>query len=219
MDLGLHVNVTRLGTERDALLAPLAFAVSPGAVCTLMGPSGVGKSSLLAAIAGTLSVVSEGLRPLVFEGTITLNVRRVEALPAYQRGIGLVTQEPLLFPHLTVAENLAFGIAQSSGKAKRAALVAQALQAADLQGYGDADPSRLSGGQRARVALMRALLAEPRALLLDEPFSKLDETLRQHIRDWFFAQVLSRQIPAVLVTHDPLDIADREHLIDLAHAG
>jgi|SaaInl5LU_22_DNA_1037371.scaffolds.fasta_scaffold18320_3 putative thiamine transport system ATP-binding protein len=219
MDLGLHVNVTRLGTERDALLAPLAFAVSPGAVCTLMGPSGVGKSSLLAAIAGTLSVVSEGLRPLVFEGTITLNGRRVEALPAYQRGIGLVTQEPLLFPHLTVAENLAFGIAQSSGKAKRAALVAQALQAADLQGYGDADPSRLSGGQRARVALMRALLAEPRALLLDEPFSKLDETLRQHIRDWFFAQVLSRQIPAVLVTHDPLDIADREHLIDLAHAG
>jgi putative thiamine transport system ATP-binding protein len=219
MDLGLHVNVTRLGTERDALLAPLAFSVSPGAVCTLMGPSGVGKSSLLAAIAGTLSVVSEGLRPLVFEGTITLNGRRVEALPAYQRGIGLVTQEPLLFPHLTVAENLAFGIAQSSGKAKRAALVAQALQAADLQGYGDADPSRLSGGQRARVALMRALLAEPRALLLDEPFSKLDETLRQHIRDWFFAQVLSRQIPAVLVTHDPSDIADREHLIDLAHAG
>jgi putative thiamine transport system ATP-binding protein len=219
MDLGLHVNVTRLGTERDALLAPLAFAVSPGAVCTLMGPSGVGKSSLLAAIAGTLSVVSEGLRPLVFEGSITLNGRRVEALPAYQRGIGLVTQEPLLFPHLTVAENLAFGIAQSSGKAKRAALVAQALQAADLQGYGDADPSRLSGGQRARVALMRALLAEPRALLLDEPFSKLDETLRQHIRDWFFAQVLSRQIPAVLVTHDPSDIADREHLIDLAHAG
>ena len=219
MDLGLHVNVTRLGTERDALLAPLAFAVLPGAVCTLMGPSGVGKSSLLAAIAGTLSVVSEGLRPLVFEGTITLNGRRVEALPAYQRGIGLVTQEPLLFPHLTVAENLAFGIAQSTGKAKRAALVAQALQAADLQGYGDADPSRLSGGQRARVALMRALLAEPRALLLDEPFSKLDETLRQHIRDWFFAQVLSRQIPAVLVTHDPLDIADREHLIDLAHAG
>jgi len=219
MDLGLHVNVTRLGTERDALLAPLAFSVSPGAVCTLMGPSGVGKSSLLAAIAGTLSVVSEGLRPLVFEGTITLNGRRVEALPAYQRGIGLVTQEPLLFPHLTVAENLAFGIAQSSGKAKRAARVAQALQAADLQGYGDADPSRLSGGQRARVALMRALLAEPRALLLDEPFSKLDETLRQHIRDWFFAQVLSRQIPAVLVTHDPSDIADREHLIDLAHAG
>jgi len=219
MDLGLHVNVTRLGTERDALLAPLAFSVSPGAVCTLMGPSGVGKSSLLAAIAGTLSVVSEGLRPLVFEGTITLNDRRVEALPAYQRGIGLVTQEPLLFPHLTVAENLAFGIAQPSGKAKRAALVAQALQAADLQGYGDADPSRLSGGQRARVALMRALLAEPRALLLDEPFSKLDETLRQHIRDWFFAQVLSRQIPAVLVTHDPSDIADREHLIDLAHAG
>jgi putative thiamine transport system ATP-binding protein len=93
--------------------------------------------------------------------------------------------------------------------------VQQALQEAELSGFGTRDPSTLSGGQRARVALMRALLAEPQALLLDEPFSKLDTALRAQFRPWVFAHVRERRIPVVLVTHDPADIADHSRVLQL----
>ena len=103
-------------------------------------------------------------------------------------------------------------------KAERTQQVKDALQAANLPAMGQADPSQLSGGERARIALMRALLAKPRALLLDEPFSNLDDSLRQHIREWFFRQVTQRGIPALLVTHDPADAADHSRVIQLHHA-
>jgi putative thiamine transport system ATP-binding protein len=93
--------------------------------------------------------------------------------------------------------------------------VQQALQDADLAGYGERDPDTLSGGQRARVALMRALLAQPKALLLDEPFSKLDATLRDQFRAFVFDHIRAQNIPAVLVTHDAADIADTALLIKL----
>ncbi len=216
--MGLHVSVDRLGTVNKPLLKALSWSVPPGAVYTLMGPSGVGKSSLLGAIAGTLSIVSEGLTPLIFEGSVYLDGERLDARPAHERGIGLVTQDPLLFPHLTVAENLAFAMNRHIPKAERTQQVKDALQAANLPAMGQADPSQLSGGERARIALMRALLAKPRALLLDEPFSKLDDSLRQHIREWFFRQVTQRGIPALLVTHDPADVADHSRVIQLHHA-
>ena len=218
MSVGLHVNVDRLGTANKPLLQALSWSVPPGAVCTLMGPSGVGKSSLLGAIAGTLSIVSEGLTPLIFEGSVYLDGERLDTRAAHERGIGLVTQDPLLFPHLTVAENLVFAMNRHTSKAERAQQVKDALQAANLPAMGQADPSQLSGGERARIALMRALLAKPRALLLDEPFSKLDDSLRQHIREWFFRQVTQRGIPALLVTHDPADVADHSRVIQLHHA-
>ena len=94
----------------------------------------------------------------------------------------------------------------------------QALQEADLVGLGERDPATLSGGQRARVALMRALLAQPRALLLDEPFSRLDTALRAQFRSFVFEHVRSRRLPVVLVTHDRDDIADPSHVVALAHA-
>ena len=218
MSVGLHVSVDRLGTVNKPLLKALSWSVPPGAVCTLMGPSGVGKSSLLGAIAGTLSIVADGLTPLIFEGSVFLDGERLDTRPAHERGIGLVTQDPLLFPHLTVAENLAFAMNRHTSKAERAQQVKDALQAANLRAMSQADPSQLSGGERARIALMRALLAKPRALLLDEPFSKLDDSLRQHIREWFFRQVTQRGIPAILVTHDPADIADHSRVIQLNHA-
>lgn len=218
MSVGLHVSVDRLGTVNKPLLKALSWSVPPGAVCTLMGPSGVGKSSLLGAIAGTLSIVSDGLTPLIFEGSVYLDGERLDARPAHERGIGLVTQDPLLFPHLTVTENLAFAMNRHTPKAERTQQVKDALQAANLPAMGQADPSQLSGGERARIALMRALLAKPRALLLDEPFSKLDDSLRQHIREWFFRQVTQRGIPALLVTHDPADVADHSRVIQLHHA-
>ena len=218
---GLHVHVERLGSVRHALVSGLRLHVPPGEILTLMGPSGCGKSSVLAAIAGTLASVSEGLLPLQLQGSVQLNGRELSNLPTHQRGVGLVFQDALLFPHMTVAENLLFAVPAISANgtrsthAQRQARVQQALQEAELSGMGNRDPSTLSGGQRARVALMRALLAQPQALLLDEPFSKLDAALRAQLRPWVFAHVRERRIPVVLVTHDEQDVADPQRVLHL----
>ena len=221
MNDGLHVHIERLGSAHHALVNGLRLHVPPGEILTLMGPSGCGKSSVLAAIAGTLASVSEGLHPLQMQGSVQLNGRELSHLPTHLRGVGLVFQDALLFPHMTVAENLLFAVPAcgtngiSLTNAQRQARVQQALQEAELTGMGDRDPSTLSGGQRARVALMRALLAEPQALLLDEPFSKLDAALRAQLRPWVFAHVRERRIPVVLVTHDEQDVADPQRVLHL----
>jgi putative thiamine transport system ATP-binding protein len=218
MNAGLHVEIDRLGTAAHAWVRGLRLHVPVGEILTLMGPSGSGKSSVLAAIAGTLASVSEGQRPLQFEGRVQLNGRDITPLPTHLRGVGLVFQDALLFPHMTVAENLLFAV-PAGPLASRQARVQQALQEAGLDGLGERDPSTLSGGQRARVALMRALLAEPQALLLDEPFSRLDAALRAQLRPWVFAHLRERRIPVVLVTHDREDIADAQSVVELNHAG
>ncbi|WP_293747354.1 ATP-binding cassette domain-containing protein [Limnohabitans sp. Rim8] len=221
MNDGLHVHIERLGSAHYALVSGLRLDVPPGEILTLMGPSGCGKSSVLASIAGTLTSVSEGLLPLQLQGTVQLNGRELSHLPTHQRGVGLVFQDALLFPHMTVAENLLFAVpvndvrGTKASTAQRQARVQQALQEAELSGMGERDPSTLSGGQRARVALMRALLAEPQALLLDEPFSKLDAALRAQLRPWVFAHVRERRIPVVLVTHDAQDVADAQRVLHL----
>ncbi len=218
MNDGLHVHIERLGSAHHALVSGLRLDVPPGAILTLMGPSGCGKSSVLASIAGTLVSVSEGLQPLQLQGSVQLNGRELSTLPTHQRGVGLVFQDALLFPHMTVAENLLFAVPANGNNAQRQARVQQALQEAELTGMGERDPSTLSGGQRARVALMRALLAEPKALLLDEPFSKLDAALRAQMRPWVFAHVRERRIPVVLVTHDEQDVADPQRVLHLTAA-
>ncbi len=219
MNAGLHVEIDRLGSATHTLVQGLRLDVPAGEILTLMGPSGCGKSSVLAAMAGTLASVSEGLQPLKFEGRVQLHGRELTGLPTHQRGVGLLFQDALLFPHMTVAENLRFAVPGHLPQAERHKRVAQALQEADLTGFGERDPSTLSGGQRARVALMRALLAEPQALLLDEPFSKLDAGLRAQLRPWVFAHVRERRIPVVLVTHDREDVADPLRVVELSHAG
>ena len=193
--------------------------IHPGEFLSLLGPSGCGKSSLLASIAGTLASVSEGLQPLQFEGRVQLNGRDLTTLPTHLRGVGLVFQDALLFAHMTVAENLLFAVPRALPFAQRQARVQQALQEAELLGLGERDPSTLSGGQRARVALMRALLAEPQALLLDEPFSKLDAALRAQLRPWVFTHVRERRIPVVLVTHDEQDVDDPQRVVHLRAAA
>jgi putative thiamine transport system ATP-binding protein len=119
---------------------------------------------------------------------------------------------------MSVGENLLFAVPPGK-RPERLAAVEQALAEAGLGGYGERDPATLSGGQRARVALMRALLARPRALLLDEPFSRLDAALRSQFRAFVFEHIRAAGIPAVLVTHDLADVADSGRVVEMGHAG
>ncbi len=199
--MSLNIHLQSLRTPSRVLLENLTLEVPAGTVHTVMGPSGSGKSSLLAAVCGTLDA---GLQ---FEGRITLNGLRIDALPTPARRVGLLLQDDLLFAHMTVQENLLFAVPKGS-KAQRNDHVVQALIDIEMQDFGDADPATLSGGQRARVALARALLAQPQALLLDEPFSKLDMHLRQRMRALVFSAITKRGIAALLVTHDSADIAN-----------
>jgi putative thiamine transport system ATP-binding protein len=216
--MNLTVHIHRLGSARRVIVHDLHMSVPPGEIMTLMGPSGCGKSSILAAIAGTLDTVAEGQSALSFDGRIELAGRDITLVPTALRSVGLLFQDDLLFAHLTVAENLLFAV-PSGPSDVRTAKVEQALHEAGLSGYGHRDPATLSGGQRARVAMMRALLAQPRALLLDEPFSRLDTTLRDQFRTFVFAHVRAANIPAILVTHDRADIADPQRVLELNHAG
>ena len=124
------------------------------------------------------------------------------------RRIGLLFQDDLLFPHMSVGENLAFALRARTTKKNKEAIrksVTLALQQADLAGFAERDPSSLSGGQKARVSVMRCLLAQPRVLLLDEPFSRLDIPLRKNFRKFVFRKVIELRVPTILVTHDPAD--------------
>ena len=174
--------------------------IAPGEVLSVMGPSGSGKSSLLAYIAGFLDPAFNAVgRALLGELVLT-------SLPAAERRVGMLFQDPLLFPHMSVEENLLFAVPQSVKDAsERKSRVADALKTAGLDDYGDRDPATLSGGQQARIALMRILLTEPGALLLDEPFSKLDAKLKSQTRDFVFSEARKRDLPVLLVTHDIAD--------------
>ncbi|HDX8360643.1 TPA: ATP-binding cassette domain-containing protein [Aeromonas hydrophila] len=198
----LSTTPLRLYLEENLLLSLPALQVTQGEVLTLMGPSGCGKSSLLAALAGVLPASG----PIRLEGDVTLGTRRLTHLPPQTRRIGMLFQDDLLFDHLTVAENLMFGMPASvkGHRARREKAVAVLAQV-DLTSQADKLPGALSGGQKARVSLLRALLAEPEALLLDEPFSRLDKPLRAAFRELVFAQIKVLAIPAILVTHDEED--------------
>ena len=181
-------------------LVRLDAAVRSGEVLTVMGPSGVGKSTLLAYIGGFLG------RDFRARGQILLNGRDVTALPPERRGIGLLFQDALLLPHLSVAGNLLIGLSAAvKGYTARRRVVEEALAEVGLEDFGDRDPATLSGGQAARVALMRTLLARPEALILDEPFSRLDAPLRAQVRELIFAEARKHGLPVFLVTHDPAD--------------
>ena len=186
-------------SEGTTLIVSASLTAAPSEITTLMGPSGSGKSSILAAITGTLP---EGLSAT---GDILLGTQDLAVLPAWKRRIGILFQDDLLVPHLSVGGNLALGLAPGGTRAERRGRVEQALAEVGLDGFADRDPATLSGGQKARVALMRVLLSEPRALLLDEPFGSLDAELRSQIRTLVFDHAKARGLPTLLVTHDPQD--------------
>lgn len=182
------------------LLGPLTLDVAAGQIATVMGPSGCGKSSLLDHLCGTLDPAFAATGEILLDGTAIAGLR------TERRRMGLLFQDALLFPHLSVAENLSFGLpAAIRDRGERQRRIDTALAEAGLEGFGGRDPATLSGGQKARVALMRTLLAEPRALLLDEPFSKLDLPLRDRIRRFVFDHARAEGLATLLVTHDPAD--------------
>ncbi len=199
--MSLQIHIEELSSPAGVLLRHLKLEIAPGTVQTLMGPSGCGKSSVLAAICGTLP---PGMQ---WRGAVHLRERRIDILPVQARRVGILFQDDLLFAHMTVRENLLFAVPAGSAAAREAA-VQKALADVEMQDFAQADPARLSGGQRARASLARALLAHPQALLLDEPFSKLDAALRERMRALVFGLVRKRGIPALLVTHDSADVAD-----------
>jgi putative thiamine transport system ATP-binding protein len=188
-----------LSVAGRALFTPLTLTVAPAETVTLMGPSGSGKSTLLSHLCGTL--------PPAFtaHGRSHLGTRALDGLAPEARRVGILFQDDLLFPHLSVGQNLAFGLPAGLDKADRARRVEEALIDAQLEGFGARDPATLSGGQRARVACLRTLMADPQALLLDEPFSKLDAALRDQFRRFVFDHARARRLPVLLVTHDPND--------------
>ena len=194
----LQLEEVRLSLQGRELLR-LSAELTAGEILCVMGPSGSGKSSLLAYLAGFLAPA------FAASGHVLLDGRDVLRLPAEQRRIGLLFQDPLLFPHLSVGGNLRFALpAQYQDKDAR---VAAALASVGLAGFAERDPATLSGGQKSRVALQRLLLSEPHAVLLDEPFSRLDTALRREVRALVFQTLQAAGLPSVLVTHDPEDAA------------
>lgn len=196
----------------DRTLVSISDHVAPGEILTVMGPSGSGKSTLLSYIIGTLDA------GFAAEGRLVLNGTDITELASEARRVGILFQDELLFPHLSVGENLAFGL-RASVKGRRARMdkIRAALADIGLAGFADRDPETLSGGQKARVALMRMLLSGPNALLLDEPFSRLDAERRDQIRKLVFDQARAQGLPVLLVTHDQADAdaaGGRVHRLD-----
>ena len=182
----------------------VSLEIPSGSLTALLGPSGSGKSTLLRVIAG-LEVPDSG--------TVVIDERDATTLPPQKRGIGFVFQHYAAFKHMSVRENVAFGLkVRKRPKAEVDARVKELLGIVGLAGYADRYPSQLSGGQRQRMALARALAVEPSVLLLDEPFGALDAKVRAELREWLRRLHDEVHVTTVLVTHDQeeaMAIADR----------
>jgi spermidine/putrescine ABC transporter ATP-binding subunit len=200
--LALRALVKRFGSH--AAVDGIDLDVAPGEFVTLLGPSGCGKTTTLNLIAGFLTPDA---------GTIALAGRAVGELPPFKRDLGLVFQDYALFPHMSVADNVGFGLKMRRvAKDEIARRVAEALELVHLAGLGERRPLQLSGGQRQRVALARALVIRPAMLLLDEPLSNLDLKLREEMRIEISALQRQLGIATVFVTHDQgeaLTMSDR----------
>lgn len=208
--IAIEANSVRHGTVAAprVIVQGLSAQVRAGEVLVVMGDSGSGKSSLLAWVSGTLPA------GLIASGRVRLDGRELTGLPTAQRRVGLLFQDDLLFPHMSVLDNLLFAL-PAGDRSARLAQAEAALVQADLAGFGPRFPHTLSGGQRARVSVLRALLAQPGALLLDEPFSRLDAALRERFRAFVFERLRVQGVPALLVTHDRHDMPVGAQVIHL----
>lgn len=192
----LEVKNVSLGYGAHTVVHEVSMRLAQGEIGCLLGPSGCGKTTLLRAIAG-FEPVRAGQVEL--QGQVVASVTHNVA--PQHRDIGMVFQDHALFPHLNVADNIGFGLHRQS-KAQRAARVQEMLELVGLQGMGERWPHALSGGQQQRVALARALAPQPSLLLMDEPFSSLDTSMRESIAREVRAILKRAKATALMVTHD-----------------
>ena len=199
----------RLAYGRTEVLKDVSLDIAPGEFFALLGPSGSGKSTLLRLIAGFNRQQ---------QGQVLIDGQDVSPLPPWQRNIGMVFQNYALWPHLTVWDNVAFGLVERRlAKALIQHKVGAALELVGLSGHGDRRPNQLSGGQQQRVALARTIVIEPQVLLLDEPLSNLDKTLRVQMRQELLAMQRRLSLTTIFVTHDQeeaMTTADRMAVLD-----
>ncbi len=199
----------------DRLSLDAALTVRPGQVAALLGPNGAGKSTVLRALAGLLPLAGGRI---VLDGTVLDDPAARTRIPPDKRPVALMFQDYLLFPHLTALENVAFGLrSRGMPKALARARAATAMDRVGLAGLTEARPGALSGGQQQRVAMARALVTEPRLLLLDEPLAALDVSTKTEIRRHLRQLLRSSNSANVLVTHDLLDavaLADQMVVIE-----
>ncbi|WP_299962368.1 ABC transporter ATP-binding protein [uncultured Roseobacter sp.] len=193
----LEVRQLRRSFAGRPVVDDVSFAIQPGQVTCLLGPSGCGKSTTLRMIAG---VEMQDSGEIHVDGHLVCDT--IFRLPPEQREIGLMFQDFALFPHLSVADNVAFGLKKSSRAARRAR-VEELLKRVDLMRFIDGYPHQLSGGEQQRVALARALAPRPKIMLMDEPFSGLDNRLRDGIRDETLTILKEEGTAVLLVTHEP----------------
>lgn len=198
------VSLAQINHQYDdtMLLQNWSLHVNSGDFVSLIGPSGCGKTTVLRLIAGLEKLQS---------GSIEIDGKDVTTIGPARRGVGMVFQYPSLFPHLNVAENIAFGIRNFPRNEQRAS-TAHWLEALGIAGFEKKYPHQLSGGEQQRVALARALVLRPKVLLLDEPFANLDTLLRRSMRDEVLGLLKQQKITTLLVTHDPVEalaVSDR----------
>ena len=195
----INISLKWNSPKEKPFIKNLNLKINNGNILCVFGKSGVGKSSLINVIAGTTE------DNLLFEGEIILNGEILNNIPIEKRKIGLLLQDGALFPHLTVEQNIYFGMNRKLKSKEKLNVINENLKNANMEGFQNRYPHTLSGGQKARIACLRAILSEPKALLLDEPFSSLDPEHRNTFRKFVIDKVKESKIPCLLVTHDETD--------------
>ena len=187
----------------DILFEMINLEVKKGEIVALLGNSGCGKSTLLRIICGLEKLD---------EGEVYLNGKNISQIHPSKRKIGMIFQKPVLYPHLSVEKNITLGIPKDIGKKDRKKMVREILATVQLDGFENRKIDELSGGEKQRVSFARAMLSKPNALMMDEPFSALDNEIRNELCDWTRKFLKDLEIPVIHVTHDENEanrIADR----------